>query len=327
MLQPDGRAIAGAADIIRRGGLVAFPTETVYGLGAAATNPLAVERIFQVKGRPADNPLIVHVSGREQVGAVAASVSEMAEQLMNHFWPGPLSLILPRSPVVPQSVSAGLPTVAVRMPDHPAALQLINAAGVPLAAPSANRSGRPSPTTARHVLKDLAGRIDAVLDGGPCMIGVESTVLDITGSEPLILRPGAVTAAELESVLGCFVRYARWENGPPPSPGMKYRHYAPRAALILITGLPRRRERLTQSLAAYFRRRGFRVGLLDLSTSACGGDPFADAERAARYLYRALRAFDARGTEIILAQELPDQGLGVAVMNRLTKAAARIIKA
>lgn len=202
LLQPHGKAITRAADIIRRGGLVAFPTETVYGLGATATDAAAVRRIFQAKGRPADNPLIVHVSDYEQLNAVAASLPEGAAELVDRFWPGPLSLVLPRSGAIPDEVSAGLPTVAVRMPSHPVALRLIARAGVPIAAPSANRSGRPSPTMASHVLADLAGRIDAVIDGGPCPVGVESTVLDLTGAVPLILRPGAITAEAIAKCLG-----------------------------------------------------------------------------------------------------------------------------
>jgi len=320
LLQPHGKAIARAADIIRRGGLVAFPTETVYGLGAAATDAAAVRRIFQVKGRPADNPLIVHVSAKEQLYVVAASLPEGAAELVDRFWPCPLSLVLPRSSAIPDEVSAGLPTVAVRMPSHPVALRLIARAGVPIAAPSANRSGRPSPTMASHVLADLAGRIDAVIDGGPCPVGVESTVLDLTGAVPLILRPGAITAEAIAKCLGRAVEIAGKYSGKPPSPGMKYRHYSPRAPLLLITGPPALREKLIAALKRHYQRRNLKVGLLIPDQSVAPAV-------VARRLYRALRAFDQQGVDLILAQEIPAVGLGAAVMNRLAKAATRIIKA
>lgn len=326
LLRPRGPAIRRAAQILVCGGLVAFPTETVYGLGAAVSCAAAVERIFAAKGRPSDNPLIVHVAVPEQLDDVAARVPAAARELIEHFWPGPLSLVLPRSAAVPPQVSAGLSTVAVRMPAHPVALRLIEAAGVPVAAPSANRSGRPSPTVARHVLADLAGRIDAVLDGGPCAVGLESTVLDLTASRPLILRPGGVTREDLEAVLGVPVAEARWRGGaPPPSPGMKYRHYAPRAALLLITGSPSRRTALLAALRESFRRRGFKVGLLGCFLGNGGGS--GSEAQAAQKLYLALRDFDWRGVDIILAEELPARGLGAALMNRLRKAATRVIRA
>ncbi|HPU00429.1 MAG: threonylcarbamoyl-AMP synthase [Firmicutes bacterium] len=315
------KSVLVAARLIRRGGLVAFPTETVYGLGAAATDRSAVKKIFKAKGRPADNPLIVHVAGLDQVKESAASLPPGALHLMKRFWPGPLSLVLPRSDKIPPEVSAGLPTVAVRMPAHPVALSLIRAAGVPIAAPSANRSGRPSPTSLRHVLEDLAGKIDAVIDGGPCQVGLESTVLDLSGSHPLILRPGAITREQLEAVLGVPVAVAQGcKDGTPPSPGMKYRHYAPRAPLLLVAGARPRRRALLAALARHYRKKGLKVGLLRAPTEPEG------LRRAAKRLYQVLRGFDAQGVDLILAEGVSARGLGAALMNRLRRAAARTIK-
>jgi len=323
-LQPCRKAILKAAQIISDGGLVAFPTETVYGLGASAVNSAAVRGIYAAKGRPSDNPLIVHVADQEQVDLVAASVPERARFLMERFWPGPLSLILPRSNAVPDLVSAGLPTVAVRMPDHPVALQLIQEAGVPVAAPSANRSGRPSPTNAIHVLSDLAGRIDAVLDGGICRVGLESTVLDLSGPYPVILRPGGVAREALSSALGEPVRRTFWKGETaPPSPGMKYRHYAPRAPLILVTGSRHRRERLIEKLADYYRGRGIKVCFLNRTF---GMNQTETGYKLAGLLYRELRRCDEKAAGIILAEAVNVHGIGAAVMNRLGKAAVRIIR-
>lgn len=321
LIPPDAKGIGRAARIIRRGGLVAFPTETVYGLGAAATCEEAVSGIFAAKGRPADNPLIVHVSSLDQVRQLAVDIPSTAFRLMDRFWPGPLSLVLTRSPEVTDAVSAGLPTVALRMPAHPVALGLIRAAAIPIAAPSANRSSRPSPTTACHVLEDLAGRIDAVIDGGSCAIGVESTVLDLTGLRPVILRPGGVSREELESLIGP-VETARLKNDTAPlSPGMKYRHYAPLAPLILITGTPRRRAALIRSLTSAYRKRGMNVGLLSSPHQRKRGK-----NEIARMLYSALRRMDSRGVDIILAEGITTRGIGEALMNRLQKAALRVIK-
>ena len=232
-----------AGSIIRSGGLVAFPTETVYGLGANGLDPAAVEGIFRAKGRPSDNPLILHVAKKSDVKDLWTRVPEEARLLMDAFWPGPLTLIFNRSSLVPDQVAAGLPTVAVRMPDHKTALALIRAAGVPIAAPSANLSGRPSPTTAQHVKADLEGRIDLILDGGPCRVGLESTVLSLCGT-PTILRPGGVTREMLEAVMGSVqvssaVLAPLKGDGAAPSPGMKYKHYAPNAQVRIAGGSPR----------------------------------------------------------------------------------------
>lgn len=328
LLGSDRLALEKAAAIIKKGGLVAFPTETVYGLGAAATDARAVGRIYRAKGRPVDNPLIVHLSDPGQLKAVARAIPDIAGVLAERFWPGPLSLVLPRSEIIPAAVSAGLPTVAVRMPDHRVALDFIHKAGVPIAAPSANRSGRPSPTTYRHVLDDLAGRIEAVIRAEPCPVGVESTVLDLTGKKPVILRPGGVSREELEQALGqpVVVAGAKITAGIPPAPGMKYRHYAPFAPLILITGPGKRRAQVIRAIADYYRARGLKVGFLD-RVIGINHTRLLRPEDLAATLYHSLRQMDQQGVDLILAEEIDVAGLGLAVMNRLKKAATRILRA
>jgi L-threonylcarbamoyladenylate synthase len=339
-VHPDEGAINEAGLILRSGGLVAFPTETVYGLGADATNGRAVARIFQAKGRPPDNPIIVHVASRSQLRSLAADIPGKAVLLMGAFWPGPLTLILPVAREVPSEVTAGLPTVAVRMPDHPVALAFIKAAGVPVAAPSANLSGRPSPTRAEHVMQDLDGRIEAVLDGGPAGIGVESTVLDLTSHIPAILRPGGITLEELEACLGEVdvdpdAAAGFYDGESPRSPGMKYIHYAPRAPLLLVTGSPAAVARKIRELALEEKSCGRRAGILTYSDSsdfsAVGEVVVAGRrdrpETVAAALYSALRRFNELGVDIILAEGLEGKGVGLAVMNRLKKAAGgRIIQ-
>lgn len=315
-----------AAALIHAGGLVAFPTETVYGLGAAINDPEAIKKIFTVKSRPAANPLIVHIAHPDQFGEVAAAVPETARRLAGCFWPGPLSLVLPRAPEVSPLVSAGLSTVAIRMPDHPVALALIAAAKVPVAAPSANLSGRPSPTSARHVLEDLAGKIEAVLDGGPCPVGVESTVLDLSGARPVILRPGAITPEELAAVLGStpVMAFAHAGNASP-RPGMKFRHYAPRSRLYLITGPPGRRHRLAVRLTRYFCSRGLPAA--HFNPAEFGFLSRKEPSRLAHSFYAALRSYDQAGIRIILAEEIPSCGVGATIMNRLRLAATRVLHA
>jgi len=330
---PQGAAeVAGAAGILQQGGVVAFPTETVYGLGAHALDPQAVRKIFAAKGRPHDNPLIVHISDTEELHRLAVNIPREAWLLAERFWPGPLTLVLEKQPHVPPETTGGLDSVAVRIPRHPAALALLSAAALPVAAPSANLSGRPSPTTADHVLADLDGRIDAVLDGGPCSVGVESTVLDIRQGRPRILRPGGVTQEELVAVLQRDCPLASWEennNNPPPSPGMKYLHYAPRAPLYLFVGRPEAVVQRMQEAAAREIARGRRVGLL-VSTESAAFFPHGrvivlggrqEPQKAAARLYAALRAFDAEGADVILAEGFPPRGVGMALMNRLQKAA------
>lgn len=327
---PDPLVIAQAAAILRRGGLVAFPTETVYGLGANACDDPAVARIFAAKGRPVDNPLIVHVGDPGEIGRVASALPDPARVLMDSFWPGPLTLVLPRGAGISSLVAAGGPTVAVRMPDHPVALGLIRAAGVPVAAPSANLSGRPSPTSGSHVLADLAGRIEAVLDAGNCRAGIESTVLDLTGDSPAILRPGAVTPEELAAVLG-------WQPpcgaGPAKSPGTSYRHYAPGVPVYLVEGEKERVRETTGRLVTELSARGLSPGVICPVEHSFPGVPRAtyagwnDAADLGRTLYTALRELEKAGVGAIIVEGVADTGLGRAVMDRLRRAAeGRVVR-
>jgi len=339
---PSLKKIRIAADIIREGGLVAFPTETVYGLGADALNPDAVLSVFRVKKRPLDNPPIVHVSNREMVHRLAEKVPVQAEQLMGQFWPGPLTLIFFRSKIVPRVTVAGLDTVALRMPDHKVALALIRESNCPIAAPSANIAGKPSPTTAKHVLDDFEGEIDAVLDGGPTRIGVESTVLDLTASPPQILRPGGILFKSLNETLG-KVEFNPMAIAEEPtvlekarSPGMKHRHYAPNAELVVVEGyLPavaKKIKQLTQSYAMV----GMTVGILATDETALEYERGVvksmgsrnDLRTVAKNLFALLRQFDAESVDVIVAEGVPPEGLGLAIMNRLRKASGyRIVKA
>jgi L-threonylcarbamoyladenylate synthase len=332
-LNPDPKVIRTAGDIVARGGLVAFPTETVYGLGANAMDGRAVIRIFEAKGRPSDNPMIVHVADLDQVGELVKNLPSPAKELMPVYWPGPLTLVVPAGRTVPPEVTAGLPSVAIRMPDHAVALALIRSAGSPVAAPSANLSGRPSPTTAAHVMEDLNGKIDLVLDGGPTGVGVESTVLDLTGPVPTILRPGGITLEDLEGILGqVAVDPAALSSLPavrPRSPGMKYTHYAPKAPLLLVEGEPRKVAEKIRDIASEFRSRGKRIGILTYTDSedytGLGQVILAGhrdkPETVAAGLYAALRRFNDLEIDFILAESLPESGVGLAVMNRLRRAA------
>ncbi len=327
----DHPGIGKAAAILRAGGLVAFPTETVYGLGANGLDAAAVRRIFIAKGRPADNPLILHVASPAEAGALTTAMPPAAGELARRFWPGPLTMVLPRSPAVPEIVSAGLPTVAIRVPAHPVALMLIRAAGIPVAAPSANTSGRPSPTSAGHVLDDLRDRVELILDGGPARIGLESTVVDMTGPVPRLLRPGGVTVEELREALGpAGLALDGADPERPAAPGMKYRHYAPRAPLTLVLGEPGEvTSRIAAELAAA-RGAGRRLAALvhseslpDLSGLGLVMDlgPRGRPEVAGERLFSLLRACDEAAVEGILAEGEDEEGMGRAVMNRLLKAA------
>ncbi len=345
------QALSCAAGILRRGGLVAFPTETVYGLGADALNPGAVGKIFQAKGRPPDNPLIVHLAGPEEVKRVVSGAPPSFEILARRFWPGPLTLVLPKKKVVPYITTAGLSSVAVRVPAHPLALELIKAAGVPVAAPSANLSGRPSPTRAAHVLDDMAGKIDAVLDGGPCPLGLESTVLSLLSEPPVLLRPGGVTLEALRAELKAEVLDATAEGkGPagtgdaidaPLSPGMKYRHYATRSPLLLVEGKEEYQRQQIAALGESFLGQGKKLGLLisremyetlppalleDAGTCIVVLGSRAEPERLAERLFGALRGLDAQGVEAIVAEGFDDREIGKAIMNRLRKAASGILR-
>ncbi|WP_096467601.1 L-threonylcarbamoyladenylate synthase [Aneurinibacillus soli] len=320
-----------AALLLRANELIAFPTETVYGLGGNGLVDETVEKIYTAKGRPSDNPLILHIADRGQLVDIVEYVPPLAEALMEAFWPGPLTLVLPKKPGVAMRASAGLDTVAVRMPDHPVADALIRAAGVPVAAPSANVSGRPSPTTGRHVQEDLDGRIAGILDGGPTGIGVESTVVDTTGDVPLILRPGGITAEQIAEIIGeVAVDPGLLGDGSaaPRSPGMKYRHYAPEGEMWLVEE-PDMRIRLVQAVERA-KQEGRRVGVLTTEESttaypgadvvlACGQR--ADLISVARQLYDVLRRFDQEQVDVIFSETFPYTGVGAAVMNRLVKAA------
>jgi L-threonylcarbamoyladenylate synthase len=326
------------AEIIQRGGTVAIPTETVYGLAANALDPIAVNRIFYAKGRPADNPLIVHVASIEQLEQLVSEIPPMALALIETFWPGPLTLILKRTDIVPDITTGGLNTVAVRMPADIIAQELIRLSGKPLAAPSANISGRPSPTTAFHVLHDLEGKIDAVIDAGNTCIGVESTVIDMSGEKPAVLRPGYISATQIEEVIGeaeiGYSDHVTEAEGIVRSPGMKYTHYSPSATLLLLEGSHDLVLNKIREMYADFTCRGARVGLLVTSS-----DLFSltndmvylgrkdEPEEVARNLFLGLRSLDEKGVNIILADgSFTQEGVGAAVMNRLRKASEMIIK-
>ncbi len=327
-----------AATIINSGGLVAFPTETVYGLGANALDKEAVRAVFRAKGRPADNPLIVHVASKQQCCELALNIPEKAFVLMEKFWPGPLTLILERQMIVPDVTTGGLDTVALRMPDNEIAIGLIRESGKPLAAPSANLSGKPSPTNAQHVISDLFGRIDAIIDGGTADVGVESTVIDMTLEIPSILRPGRISRGEIEGEIGSVTIGYEDENCPDPgiirSPGMKYRHYAPDAAVILIEGENDRVVRRIHEMLDHNSREKIKVGLLltDESSMVITHEEQLSLgskdrpEELAINLFSGLRYLDAREVDLILVDgSFSHEGIGEAVSNRIRKAAGSII--
>jgi L-threonylcarbamoyladenylate synthase len=335
ILPANQQSISAAAQTILSGGLVAFPTETVYGLGANALDAAAVEKIFSAKGRPSADPLIVHISGLDQINRVVRTLSPLAKTLAEAFWPGPLTLILPKHSSVPGLVTSGLENVAVRIPNHPVALALIQASGTPIAAPSANRFGHTSPTTARHVFQDLDGFVDIILDGGPTSIGVESTVLDLSTSPARILRPGGVTREMLESLIGpvtLFENLKRKYKGLP-SPGMLKKHYAPRAEMILFKG-----EQAGDLLADYVTKQttmGKRTGALVATEEAAGLErlgtvvfrlgPQADLAGIARRIYAGMRWLDDQKVDVIVCRDFGEGGLGLAIRDRLSRAATKVI--
>lgn len=319
-----------AASYLKAGELIAFPTETVYGLGADATNEEAVQKIFKAKGRPSDNPLIIHVASLEQAEEYVSAFPDEAKRVVAAFWPGACTLVLNKKGKIAPSVTAGLNTIAVRMPDHPLALELIQRAGVPLAAPSANSSGKPSPTTAGHVVKDLKGGIRGIIDGGATGVGLESTVLDLTDpKQPTILRPGGVTSEQLEMVLGKVYhdQFEVSELYKPKSPGMKYRHYSPDKPVYI---LPEDTEE-AKGFIKELEQKGNRIGLLVseetygmLDTSSCRYSLLGSKsrpEQAASRLYDGLRRLDESDATVILAEAYGKTGIGRAYMNRLEKAA------
>ncbi|PEB52387.1 threonylcarbamoyl-AMP synthase [Bacillus pseudomycoides] len=320
-----------AARLLRENEAVAFPTETVYGLGANAMNDKAIAKIFEAKGRPSDNPLIVHIGAKSQLSGIVREITPVAEVLMEHFWPGPLTIILPKKDGISEKVTAGLDTVGVRMPDHEVALALIEAANVPVAAPSANRSGRPSPTLASHVYEDLNGKIAGIVDGGATGVGVESTVIDCTSEVPTILRPGGITKEQLEEVIGTVSLdpALKDETEKPKAPGMKYTHYAPKAPLSIVEGS----RDFIQQLVDEKKEQGYTVGILTTEeyqhvykadvVLSCGVR--SDLATVATKLYDVLRTFDASKVDVIFSESFPNEGIGNAIMNRLTKAAGHHI--
>ena len=344
-LYPDPKMIQKAAQIIRTGGLVAFPTETVYGLGANAFNSQAVQRIFLAKGRPANDPLIVHIQNKTWLDQVIIAQSPQAELLVNRFWPGPLTLIFPRKPDIPLNVTAGGEHVAVRAPSHPVAQALLAASGLPIAAPSANRFGHTSPTQASHVLDDLSGRIDLVLDGGECPIGLESTVLDLTQDPPVILRPGGITREEIERVIGSVRLAAKNKIGTGqesmPSPGLLDRHYSPHSTLILIENTTGNREiaikKILEQISQTRKEEQKSIGILTVDEETHHFESFLqlevislgslnDLQEIGRNLFAGMRTLEQAGVEVILTTDFGEHGLGLAIRDRLRRAASHIIQ-
>ena len=328
--------LAEAAAVLRSGGLVAFPTETVYGLGGNALDEDAARKIYAAKGRPSDNPLIAHISCAAELAPLVREIPEAGRKLMEAFWPGPLTMIFPKSSKVPYGTTGGLDTVAVRMPDDPVASRLIALAGVPVAAPSANTSGRPSPTTADHVWQDMNGRIDMIIDGGPVGIGVESTIVDVSSPVPSVLRPGAITMEMLREVLGEVavdpaILGPMKEDVKPKAPGMKYRHYAPKAELTLVetTGPVERMVEKVKELTHEKLVQGCQVGIICTDESrSCYAEGTVRSigaresqESVAHNLYAVLREFDDLKVEYIFSESFSEDHLGQAIMNRLSKAA------
>lgn len=329
-LPPDASGIEDAAAILRAGGLVGLPTETVYGLGANALSAAAVRAIFEAKGRPADDPVIVHLADAAQLERVAMT-TEQATILARRFWPGPLTLVLPKRPEIPAEVTAGLETVGVRVPSHPVARAVLRAADLPVAAPSANLFGHTSPTTAQHVLDDLDGRIDAVIDAGPATLGVESTIVDVSSNQPRLLRPGGLPAEAIEAALGTRLAVPQPREGPQVAPGMLAVHYAPRTPLVLVAS----RARLIAEVAAALEQ-GQRVGVLaleeDIASLPSGVHlevvgSIAEPAGVAAKLFAALRALDAAGLDLLFARDVadPHSGIGRALADRLQRASRHVL--
>ena len=351
---PEGlQKIHAAADLLAQGKIVAFPTETVYGLGANALDSAAVEQIFLAKGRPSDNPLIVHIGSLEMLDDLAAEIPETARLLMDAFWPGPLSIILKKSPAIPDCVTAGLETVAIRMPATPETRALILRSGRPIAAPSANLSGKPSPTKAEHILQDLMGRADGLVLGRNCDGGLESTVIDMTVNPPAILRPGLVPREEIQGIIGSIAPTDQRAQSPqihepeshpaPKAPGMKYTHYAPDAPLLLYLGSPESQQRAILKRGAVELQKGKRVGIIASQETRDGYRALGKSESdgqlilfnagsrrnlklAAEQLFGFLREFDLKKADLILSESFSSEGVGAALMNRMEKAASEILE-
>lgn len=330
---PDETVILKAGRILQEGGLVAFPTETVYGLGANGLDACACKKIYEAKGRPSDNPLILHISNIEQLNSIVNEITDSAKKVIEAFWPGPLTLVLPKAACVPYAATGGLETVAVRFPENVVACAIIQASGLPIAAPSANSSGKPSPTRASHVVFDLNEKIDMIVDGGPASVGIESTILDVTGDVPVLLRPGAITEEMLVSVLGSIEIDTAVNQRPdnkliPKAPGMKYTHYSPKAEVILVYGEQEHVIKKINKLIAIALEKGRKVGVMASNqTKDCYfkaevlvlGDKDKPEEIGAN-LFKILRKLDYIGLEVVYSEVFEETGEGAAIMNRLRKA-------
>lgn len=329
----DKEAIREAGEILKKGGLVAFPTETVYGLGGDALNEASSAKIYAAKGRPSDNPLIVHISNMDALRRIVKEIPEEAFLLADRYWPGPLTMIFQKSDVVPLATTGGLQTVAVRMPSNKTARALIDAAGGYVAAPSANRSGRPSPTVARYVIEDLDGQVEMIIDGGEVNIGLESTIIDLTSGCPTILRPGYITEEMLKETIGRVdidrTIIDNHSGQAPKAPGMKYRHYAPKGSLTIVEGKPDQVVEYINDKLTALQKQGIRTGVIATDETAAGylggevksAGKREDEEEIARHLFRILREFDDDEIQVIFAESFPQAGIGQAIMNRLLKAA------
>ena len=333
----DLKEIKKQAQLLREGNTVIFPTETVYGLGANALDEIAVKKIYEAKGRPSDNPLIVHIYDKDEVYDLAKSVSDKAKIIMDKFWPGPITIILNKKSIVPYTTSGGLDTVAIRMPSHKIAREIIKEAGVPIAAPSANISGRPSPTKATHVYDEMNGRVSGIVLGGDCNFGVESTVLDLTENDPMILRPGSITKEELEEVIG-NVRLdpsleRKEDNKKAKAPGMKYTHYSPNAEVYIVSGEDESVANKINELVKINIEKGLKSGIMcwDKNKENYNGEIItlgSSLEEVASNLFDALIEMDKRKMDVIYSEEFPNFGVGRAIMNRLLKSAGyKVIKA
>lgn len=327
----DENLIVESANVLKSGGLVAFPTETVYGLGANGLDEEAVKKIYKAKGRPSDNPLILHISSKEELPPLVENIPDLAYKCMDEFWPGPLTMIFKKSKIIPRIITGGLDTVAIRMPSHPIASQLISKSGVPIAAPSANTSGRPSPTNANHVIEDMMGKIEVIIDGGNTGVGLESTVLDLSTDTPMILRPGGITLEDLKEIIPNITqdRSIIKNDIVPKSPGQKYRHYAPKAEMLLFTGdidkIIDEINKQVNSLVAQGKKVGvmateetkdrYSNGLVLVSGSR------TNPETIAANLFSTIRDFDKENVDIILAEGVSIDNIGMAIMNRMIKAA------
>ncbi|MGQ0606567.1 MAG: L-threonylcarbamoyladenylate synthase [Candidatus Nitrosotenuis sp.] len=332
---PQVRLIRQAAKTIKSGRVVAFPTETVYGLGANALDTVSVGKIFEAKGRPSDNPLIVHISDVADIGMLADHIPSVAYDLIDRFWPGPLTLVLKKSKIVPRIVTGGLDTVAIRMPKNKIAQALIKEARVPIAAPSANVAGRPSPTTSKHVVDDLSGRISMIIDGGSTKIGIESTVIDVSTKTPILLRPGSVTLEQLQEIIDKIrihpIIHDKKTKSIHRAPGMKYRHYSPNAKIILVEG-PRNKVNFKMlQLLHHYKKQRKRVGVMSTERNFIKSDMTkfigSSFDAIAANLFKSFREFDSEKIDIVLAQGITHKGLGFGIMNRLGKAAYKKIKA